>query len=53
VDTKSVKQDVNGTVIHPPLVFPEMGDVIFAKLVCPLNDVIFVHIVMRKDLFPE
>ncbi len=40
-DSKPVKQEVNSTVILPPLVFPELGDVIFAQLVCPLNDVIF------------
>ncbi len=39
-NSKPVRQEVNSSVI-PPLIFPALGDVTFAQLVCPLNDVIF------------
>jgi len=38
VDSKQVKQEVNSTVILPPLVFPEEG-----LLICPFTKKIFLN----------
>ncbi len=40
-DSKPVKQEVNGTVILPPLVFHAPGDAILAQLACPVKYIIF------------